>query len=97
MLAHGGQTVLSQATADLSADNLPEGAWLVDLGVHRLKDLSRPERMFQLCHPDLPAEFPPLRSLDARAPQPACAAHQFRRGGQVELATVKSCWPTSRW
>ena len=66
-VAHGGQTVLSQATAELTADDLPEGAWLVDLGVHRLKDLSRPERIFQLCHPDLPAEFPPLRSLDARA------------------------------
>jgi hypothetical protein len=33
--------------------------------VHRLKDLRTPERVAQLAHPDLPAEFPPLRSLDA--------------------------------
>jgi predicted ATPase/class 3 adenylate cyclase/DNA-binding CsgD family transcriptional regulator len=65
--AHGAQTVLSQAAAELAADNLPDGASLRDLGVHRLKDLSRPERIFQLCHPDLPAVFPPLRGLDVRA------------------------------
>jgi predicted ATPase/class 3 adenylate cyclase/DNA-binding CsgD family transcriptional regulator len=65
-LAHGGQTVVSEATRDLVVDALPEGAALRDLGVHRLKDLSRPERVFQLCHPDLPAEFPPLRSLNVR-------------------------------
>ena len=64
-LGHGGQTVLSQTAADLAGDGLPEGASLRDLGVHRLKDLSRPERVFQLCHPDLAREFPPLRSLDA--------------------------------
>jgi predicted ATPase/class 3 adenylate cyclase/DNA-binding CsgD family transcriptional regulator len=65
-LAHGGQTVVSEATRELVTDALPEGAELRDLGVHRLKDLSRPERVFQLCHPDLPGEYPPLRSLDAR-------------------------------
>ena len=63
-LAHGGQTVVSETTRELVADALPDGASLRDLGVHRLKDLSRPERVFQLCHPDLQAEFPPLRSLD---------------------------------
>jgi len=63
-LAHGGQTVVSEATRELVADALPEGASLRDVGVHRLKDLSRPERVFQLCHPDLQAEFPALRSLD---------------------------------
>jgi predicted ATPase/class 3 adenylate cyclase/DNA-binding CsgD family transcriptional regulator len=64
-LGHGGQTVLSQTAADLAGDSLPDGASVRDLGVHRLKDLSRPERVFQLCHPDLGEEFPPLRSLDA--------------------------------
>ena len=64
-LAHGGQTVVSEATRELVADALPEGVSLRDLGVHRLKDLSRPERVFQLCHPDLEDAFPPLRSLDA--------------------------------
>jgi predicted ATPase/class 3 adenylate cyclase/DNA-binding CsgD family transcriptional regulator len=60
-LAHGGQTVLSGATESLVLDRLPEGAWLTDLGAHPLRDLPRPERVVQLCHPDLVNEFPPLR------------------------------------
>src|SRR5271165_2417105 len=60
-LAHGGQTVLSGATSDLVVDAVPAGAWLTDLGTHPLRDLPRPERVVQLCHPDLPNEFPPLR------------------------------------
>jgi predicted ATPase/class 3 adenylate cyclase/DNA-binding CsgD family transcriptional regulator len=62
-LAHGGQTVLSGTTADLVADRLPAGAWLIDLGTHRLPDLPRPERIMQLCHPDLHNEYPPLRAV----------------------------------
>src|SRR5271169_3121999 len=60
-LAHGGQTVLSGATEDMVVDSLPAGAWLTDLGTHQLRDLPRPERVVQLCHPDLVNEFPPLR------------------------------------
>ncbi len=60
-LAHGGQTVLSGATEQLIADWLPDDAWLTDLGAHELRDLPRPERVSQLCHPDLRNEFPPLR------------------------------------
>ena len=60
-LAHGGQTVLSGATEQLVADWLPADAWLTDLGSHELRDLPRPERVTQLCHPDLCNEFPPLR------------------------------------
>lgn len=63
-LAHGGQTVLSGATESMVVDRLPEGAWLIDLGTHQLRDLPRPERVLQLCHPDLPAEFPPLRDVN---------------------------------
>jgi class 3 adenylate cyclase len=63
--AHGGQFVMSQATADLVRDRLPEGAALNDLGIHRLPDLGRPEVVFGLAHPDLPSTFPPLRSMDA--------------------------------
>ena len=51
--------------AELVRDALPAGAGLRDLGAHRLKDLQRPEHLFQLGHPDLPADFPPLRTLDA--------------------------------
>ncbi|MBV8992294.1 MAG: adenylate/guanylate cyclase domain-containing protein [Pseudonocardiales bacterium] len=64
-IAHGGQTVVSRTTRDLSLDRLPAGVQLVDLGVHRLRDLGRPEQVFGLMHPQLPAEFPPLRSLQS--------------------------------
>ena len=60
-LAHGGQTVLSGSTEPLVLDQLPEGVTLSDLGSHPLRDLPRPERVVQLCHPDLHNEFPPLR------------------------------------
>lgn len=64
-LAHGGQTVVSGATEQLVVDRLPAGAWLTDLGSHRLRDLPRPERVAQLCYPDLVNAFPPLREPEA--------------------------------
>jgi predicted ATPase/class 3 adenylate cyclase len=63
---HGGQVLLSGATAALIQHSLPDGLELVDLGEHRLKDLPHPERLFQLSIEGLPAEFPLLRTLDAR-------------------------------
>jgi predicted ATPase/DNA-binding CsgD family transcriptional regulator/class 3 adenylate cyclase len=63
-VAHGGQILLSATTADLASDALPDGARIEDLGVRRPPDLSHAERVFELRHPDLPADFPPLRSLD---------------------------------
>ena len=63
-LGHGGQILLSHATHDLVADDLPAQTTLRDLGEYPLKDLSRPEQIFQLVSPDLPADFPPLRTLD---------------------------------
>ena len=62
-VACGGQVLVSEAAAVLVRDWLPPGAALADLGVHRLKDLGRPERIFQLQAAGLQAEFPPLRSL----------------------------------
>ncbi len=64
-LAHGGQTIASRATRDLVTDGMPPGASWRDLGSHRLKDLGRPEHVFQLCHVELPDTFPALASLDA--------------------------------
>ena len=64
---HGGQVLLSRAAQELVRDELPEGASLRDLGERRLKDLFRPERIFQLIAPDLPSSFPPLKTLDARS------------------------------
>ena len=61
-LGHGGQTLLSGATEAMVIDHLPGDAWLTDLGTHALRDLPRPERVVQLCHPDIPNEFAPLRT-----------------------------------
>jgi predicted ATPase/class 3 adenylate cyclase len=63
--ASGGQVLLSSATRLLAERALPEGVRLRDLGEHRLKDLSLPEHLHQLCIEGLPAEFPPPRTLDA--------------------------------
>ncbi|HEU5370179.1 MAG TPA: adenylate/guanylate cyclase domain-containing protein, partial [Ktedonobacterales bacterium] len=62
--AHGGQILLSQTTRDLVEADLPEGVALRDLGDHRLKDLHRPSHLWQLLLTDLPADFPPLKTLD---------------------------------
>jgi class 3 adenylate cyclase len=63
-VAHGGQVLLSGATAELLSEALPAGVRLRDLGAHRLKDLGRPEQVYQLEADFLPADFPPLASLD---------------------------------
>jgi class 3 adenylate cyclase len=62
---HGGQALVSGATELLVRDGMPEGCGLLDLGEHRLRDLTRPVRVFQLTAPSLRSEFPPLRSLEA--------------------------------
>lgn len=62
---HGGQVLVSDVARALSTDRLPAGASLRDLGEHRLPDLARPERLWQLVVPGLPEAFPPLRTLDA--------------------------------
>jgi class 3 adenylate cyclase len=65
-LAHGGQTLLSGTTSDLVCQSsLPQQTWLAKLGCHTLRDLTRPERVAQLCHPDLHNDFPPLRTRPA--------------------------------
>lgn len=64
-VAHGGQVLLSHAVATLTADRLPENVALMDLGAVRLRDLASPERLYQVTHPRLRREFPPLRSLEA--------------------------------
>ena len=63
-VAHGGQIVLSASTAALVSNSLGRDASLRDLGLHRLKDLGRPEHVFQLEAPYLEADFPSLTSLD---------------------------------
>jgi len=64
---HGGQVLVSGATALLVREDLPDGCALVDLGEHRLRDLARPVRIFQLTGPGLRADFSSLRTLEAFA------------------------------
>jgi predicted ATPase/class 3 adenylate cyclase len=65
-IGHGGQVLLSGATTALARDQIPSDIGLLDLGPHRLKDLSQPEQVFQPTVTDLPSAFPPLTSIDSR-------------------------------
>jgi predicted ATPase/class 3 adenylate cyclase/DNA-binding CsgD family transcriptional regulator len=95
-LAHGGQTVLSGTTEALVVDMLPADVWLTDLGAHELRGVARPERVAQLCHPDLRNDFPPLNTATN------VAAHnlpsQFTRfiGRGSQLAEVRKLLTESR-
>jgi len=84
---HGGQVLLSQTTRDLVEHDLSEGVSLRDLGEHRLKDLQRPERLFQLVISGLPAEFPPLKTLESRPNNLPIQPSPFI-GREKEVATV---------
>jgi predicted ATPase/class 3 adenylate cyclase len=64
-VGHGGQILCSQVTADIVRDAVAADVTLVDLDEHRLRDLVASVHVFQIVHPELRAEFPPLRSLDA--------------------------------
>jgi class 3 adenylate cyclase len=64
---HGGQTLLSLATAELVCGQLPPGTTLRDLGEHALRDLVQPEQIYQLVAPGLPGDFPPLRTHGKQA------------------------------
>jgi len=63
-VGHGGQVLISNVTQQLIRDGLPDGLTLRDMGERRLKDLIRPEHLYQLVIPNLPADFPPLKTLD---------------------------------
>ena len=63
--AHGGQILMSDATEALVRSQLPDGATVLDLGEHRLRDLAGRVHIFQLVHPDFPGAFPALRTPDA--------------------------------
>jgi predicted ATPase/class 3 adenylate cyclase len=94
---HGGQVLVSEAAAVLVRDGLPSGAALADLGSHRLKDLGRPERIFQLTAPGLPAGFPPLRSLGNPAlPNNLPAQLSAFIGRDREICEVRALVESSR-
>jgi predicted ATPase/class 3 adenylate cyclase len=85
---HGGQVLLSQTTHDLVEHDLPDRVRLQDLGEHRLKDLQRPSHLYQLVIADLPAHFPPLKTLDSR-PHNLPVQPTSLIGREKEVATVK--------
>ena len=94
---YGGQVLLSETAAALVRDALPPGALLKDLGVHRLKDMGRPERIFQLDAAGLPARFPPLRSLGNPAlPNNLPAQLAAFIGRDRELSEVRALAESSR-
>jgi predicted ATPase/class 3 adenylate cyclase len=91
--AHGGQTLLSRTTYDLVRENMPIVATgieleLRDLGEHLLRDLQQPQHIFQLVVPGLPADFPPLKTLDAR-PNNLPGQRSPLVGRRSELADVQ--------
>ncbi|MDQ2941163.1 MAG: adenylate/guanylate cyclase domain-containing protein, partial [Chloroflexota bacterium] len=93
--AHGGQVIVSEATYVLVRDDAPTDVSFLDLGEHRLKDLARPERIHQVVHRDLAAEFPPLRSLSAFPNNlPAELSSFIGRAG--ELAAVQDALTRAR-
>ena len=96
-VAHGGQVLLSETVAALVRDRLPAGVSLRDLGLHRLKDLGRPQQIFQIQAEGLKAEFPPLRSLDNPAlPNNLPAQLAAFIGRQHEHAEVRRLVESSR-
>jgi predicted ATPase/class 3 adenylate cyclase len=84
---HGGQILVTRATQELVYDTLPAEVTLRDLGTHRLKDLTRPEHIFQVRAPTLPTDFPPLRTLDIR-PHTLPAQLTSLIGRTAEIAAV---------
>jgi predicted ATPase/class 3 adenylate cyclase len=90
---HGGQVLLSAAVAELTSERLPEGAELRDLGDHRLKDLFQPERIFQLVHPALAGDFPPLATLSQRPNNLPTQASEFL-GREAQLNAIRDLLDT---
>ena len=89
-VGHGSQILLSATAAALVRDSLPAGTSLRDLGLHRLKDLGRPEQIFQFQGEGLEFDFPPLRSLDnPELPNNLPAQSASFVGRDVEVAEVR--------
>ncbi len=93
--AHGGQILISGATRELVEDDLPEGIGLRDLGEHRLRDLARQQRLFQVVAPGLPIDFPPPRSLDSLPNNLPIQLTSFV-GREREIADVQERLATAR-
>lgn len=95
-LGHGGQTLLSGVTASLTEDQLPEGASLTDLGTHVMRDLPRPARVMQLCHPNLRNDFPPLRTTGSAVAHGLPVQLTTFIGRRVETRNLSDALATNR-
>jgi predicted ATPase/class 3 adenylate cyclase/tetratricopeptide (TPR) repeat protein len=85
---HGGQTLLSAATQALVLAHLPQGVTLRDMGERSIKGLAQPERTYQLLSPDLPADFPPLKTLETFRTNLPVPPTSFI-GREQEIAAIK--------
>jgi predicted ATPase/class 3 adenylate cyclase len=85
---HGGQVLLSELAAGLAGARLPAKATLRDLGEHRLKDLAEPEHIFQLTHPALPSDLPPLATLSERPNNLPTQTSEFL-GRELQLSAIR--------
>jgi predicted ATPase/class 3 adenylate cyclase len=94
--AHGGQVVMSHVTWQLAQSGLPAELSVRDLGVHRLKDIDAPERIFQLAGPGLRAEFPPLKSLGTQTSLPVPATPLVGREGDLDQLRAALAGPGAR-
>ena len=94
-VGHGGQILLSAVTAELVRENMPVEISLIDLGEHRLRDLIRPEHVYQLQALDLPEKFPPIRSIDALPNNLPVQLTSFI-GRQREMQEARQLLATSR-
>lgn len=94
-MAHGGQILVSADSLATMTRELPDGIRLVDLGPHRVRDIVEPVVLFQVCHPDLPSEFPPLRGTSARREIDGAVDRIIGRDQELEL--LDELLPTERF
>lgn len=87
--AHGSQIVVSSSVAALVEGSLSDGISLLDMGTHRLKDLQQAEQIYQVLHPQLPTEFPPLKTLNPETNNLPIQLTSFI-GREAELAEIKT-------
>jgi predicted ATPase/class 3 adenylate cyclase len=94
-IGHGGQILSSAAVHELLKNDLSSSFQMIDLGEYQLKGLRRPERIYQIIHPDLPAKFPPLSSINVIPNNLPLQATEFI-GREWEIDSLKERFPGTR-
>ena len=96
-IAHGGQVLVSAAARDLTVDQLGDAVGLVDLGEHRLKDLARPEHVYQLIDAAIPDRFPAVGVAGRPSPQSARRSCRVSSAGSTRSPPSPACWTGTGW